>query len=156
MGEFPPGQGSAQMVNDGYSEYQVGGGMHVTLSPTDLHNTAVFCGPDFRRGVVSLLPSGNIDIVPTLLWLLGLKPAEPLDGRVLQEALWHGETSSQRLELKRIEARQEWPAGVWQQYLRFTEVDGVRYLDEGNGVWTPHAISAASRTNRPAGNPASH
>jgi len=61
--------------------------MHVTLSPTDLHNKAVAAGPDFRRGVNSPLPSGNVDIVPTLLWLMGIKPPEPLAGRVLSEAL---------------------------------------------------------------------
>lgn len=145
-----PGHPTAEIRNDGYSEYAVGGGMHVTLSPTDLHNTAVFCGPDFRRGVVSPLPSGNVDIVPTLLCLMGLKPAQALDGRILYEALANAPGVSQRLELKRIEARREWPEGIWQQYLRFTEVDGVRYLDEGNGDWIARTRAGADSTNPPA------
>ena len=40
------------IINDGYTEYRAGGGMHVSLSPTDLHNTAVAAGPDFRRGFI--------------------------------------------------------------------------------------------------------
>jgi arylsulfatase A-like enzyme len=43
-------------------------------------------GPSFRRGVVSELPSGNIDIAPTVLRLLGVTTAAPLDGRPLLEA----------------------------------------------------------------------
>ncbi|MEI6198019.1 MAG: alkaline phosphatase family protein, partial [Verrucomicrobiota bacterium] len=49
-----------EVFNDGYHEYSAGCGMHVTLSPTDLHNTCVAAGPDFRRGVVDPLPSGNV------------------------------------------------------------------------------------------------
>jgi len=53
----------------------------------DLHNTLVAAGPDFRKGVVDPLPSGNTDIAPTVLWILGIQPAAPMDGRVLTEAL---------------------------------------------------------------------
>jgi arylsulfatase A-like enzyme len=36
--------------------------------------------------VISELPSGNIDIAPTVLRLLGVTTAAPLDGRPLLEA----------------------------------------------------------------------
>lgn len=127
----------AQVVNDGYTEYKAGEGMHVTLSPTDLHNLAVAAGPDFRRGVTSPLPSGNIDIVPTLLWLMDITPAEPRDGRVLSEALSGEAPPLRSVELRRRDAEVESEAGIWKQYLKFTELNGVRYLEEGNGVWTP-------------------
>ena len=134
------------VTNDGYAEYHAGGGMHVTLSPTDLHNLAIAAGPDFRRGVTSLLPSGNVDIVPTLLWLMAIRPPEPLDGRILTEALLGEATSIKSIDSKRIEARAEFGGGRWQQYLNYTEVHGVRYLDEGNGTWTP--TSRHSQINR--------
>ena len=128
-----------EMVSDGYTAYAIGGGMHVTLSPTDLHNTAVAAGPDFRRGVVSPIPSGNVDIVPTFLWLMDLKPPVPLDGRVLSEALVGAGPPLHGVELGRLEAKQEMKTGIWKQYLRFTEVNGVRYLEEGNGSWIPRS-----------------
>jgi arylsulfatase A-like enzyme len=133
------GHPHVEVVNDGYADYHPGGGMHVTLSPTDLHNTAVAAGPDFRRGFNSPLPSGNVDIVPTLVHLMGLKPPAPLDGRVLSEALV-GETKS-LIEVKpgRREAEAALKDGAWKQYLKYTEVNGVRYLEEGNGHWTPAA-----------------
>jgi hypothetical protein len=131
-----------EVVNDGYSAYGPGGGMHVTLSPTDLHNTAVACGPDFRRGVTDTLPSGNVDVVPTFLWLMGLTPDEALDGRVLSEALVGGGPAVQGAELGRRDARSELPDGLWEQHLTFTELNGVRYLEEGNGRWLPARMAA--------------
>ena len=141
------GHPHVEVVNDGYTEYQSGDGMHVTLSPTDLHNLAVVAGPDFRSGVTSPLPSGNVDIVPTLLWLMGIQSPAPLDGRVLSEALMGEAPPLRRVELGRRDAKVELKDGTWKQYLKFTEVNGVRYLEEGNGKWTPQPVAARSVTN---------
>ena len=128
-----------EVSNDGYSEYTVGGGMHVTLSPTDLHNLAIAAGPDFRRGVTSPLPSGNVDIVPTLLWLMDIQPRVRLDGRVLSEALRAKAPPAPEAKPGLLKARRDFANGTWEQYLRFTEVNGVRYLEEGNGNWQPRS-----------------
>jgi arylsulfatase A-like enzyme len=125
-----------EVFNDGYHEYAAGGGMHVTLSPTDLHNMCVAAGPDFLRGVTDPLPSGNVDIAPTLLWLMNVPPETPLDGRVLHEALRDGVVSVGKVKLDRRDARVHLAGGRWSQYLTFTELNGVRYLDEGNGQWS--------------------
>jgi arylsulfatase A-like enzyme len=125
-----------EVYNDGYQEYTPGCGMHVTLSPTDLHNTCAAAGPDFRAGVVDWLPSGNVDIAPTLLWLMNIKPQTPLDGRVLREALAGQTASVGRVELGRRDSQVRLPGGSWSQYLIFTELDGERYLDEGDGEWS--------------------
>jgi predicted AlkP superfamily pyrophosphatase or phosphodiesterase len=122
------------VFNDGYNEYEAGCGMHVTLCPTDLHNIAVAVGPDFRQGLVNSLPSGNVDIAPTLLWLMGIQPAERLDGRVLSEALRAEGPPVGKVSSDRRDARVDLGNGVWEQYLKFTELNGVRYLDEGNGA----------------------
>jgi arylsulfatase A-like enzyme len=134
----------ATVVNDGYNDYKPGGGMHVTLSPTDLHNTAVAAGPDFRRGFASSLPSGNVDIAPTLLWLMGIKPPEPLDGRVLGEAITDGAAPKDTVKPGRLDAKSELPGGTWEQYIKFTELGGVRYLEEGNGHWTARPTASTS------------
>lgn len=117
------------LVSD-LSEYGPGQGMHVSLSPFDLHNTLIAAGPDFRSGVLDLLPSGNTDVAPTILWILGRKPPKTMDGRVLAEALTCKGPKLTSYDPQRVEATN----GHWHQYLRFTEVNGVRYLDEGNGA----------------------
>jgi arylsulfatase A-like enzyme len=61
-------------------------GMHGSFSPVDVHNLLVATGPDFRQGLHSELPSGNVDLAPTLASLLKLDLGKT-DGRVLREAL---------------------------------------------------------------------
>ncbi len=64
-------------------------GMHGSFSPRDVQTTLVAAGPHFRRGFHDTLPSGNVDVAPTMARLLGLRlPAA--DGRILEEALVTG------------------------------------------------------------------
>ncbi|PYK97524.1 MAG: hypothetical protein DME19_15980 [Verrucomicrobia bacterium] len=114
-----------------------GQGMHVTLSRFDMHNTLVAAGPDFRRGAVDELPTGNVDVAPTILWILGVKPPRPMDGRVLTEALTIDGPKIGAPKTTRIEAAHQQQKSVWRQYLQRTELNGVIYLDEGNGGLEP-------------------
>jgi arylsulfatase A-like enzyme len=110
-----------------------GEGDHASLSRFDLHNTLVAAGPDFRKGVVDPLPSGNTDIAPTVLWILGIQPAAPMDGRILTEALAIPGPKLQPFEVNRHEVTRDLGAGIWHQHLTISEVNGVTYFDEGNG-----------------------
>ncbi len=113
-------------------------GNHASLSPYDLHNMLVAAGPDIRRGVVNTLPSANQDVAPTILWLLGLRDeAAKMDGRVLSEALTVEAPAVHSYDLQRLTAQRKFGRGAWNQYLQIAEVNGVRYLDEGNGSYTP-------------------
>lgn len=60
---------------------------HGSLSPYDMHATFIASGPSFREGVVSEIPTGATDIMPTILSILGLGIPEGVDGRVTEEAL---------------------------------------------------------------------
>ncbi|HKS38473.1 MAG TPA: alkaline phosphatase family protein [Verrucomicrobiae bacterium] len=111
-------------------------GTHGTLSPFDMRNTLVAAGPDFRRGFVNRLPSGNVDVAPTILWILGVKPPKPMDGRVLSEALTIAGPAVGAAKATRIEATNRQDGLVWRQYLKRTELNGVIYLDEANGAAT--------------------
>lgn len=61
-------------------------GQHGSFSPRDVHNTLIASGPDFQRAMRDPLPSGNVDVAPTLAALLNL-PLPTAQGRVLHEAL---------------------------------------------------------------------
>ncbi len=63
---------------------------HGSSSPWDIHATFIATGPAIKRGVVSEVPSGNIDLTPTALFLVGARVPAGLDGRVLSEALVGG------------------------------------------------------------------
>ena len=112
-------------------------GNHASLSPYDMHNMLVAAGPDLLRGVVDTLPSGNTDIAPTVLWILGLREeAAKMDGRVLGEALSIEAPPPEGYRIRRLEASRDTVGGEWRQYLQVSEVGGVRYLDEGNGAYS--------------------
>jgi hypothetical protein len=102
------------------------------LSPRDLHNTLIAAGPDFRRGFAGETPTGNIDVAPTVLWLLGIKPLQPMDGRVLREALTSS-SPTPRVARKTLTASRNLGGTTWRQTLRLTTVNGVTYFMEGVG-----------------------
>jgi len=82
---------------------------HGSLSPYDMHATLIANGPSFREGVVSDLPSGAIDITPTILAILGLDVPEAFDGRVLHEAL--ADSSGQAPDSREILLEAATPVG---------------------------------------------
>jgi len=139
-----------------------GKGTHATLSRFDMHNTLIAAGPDFRRGETDDLPTGNIDLAPTILQILGSKAPTKMDGRVLSEAMIGRDAVaasgkdglqlarrrfaeggsaepvlSPKPETKTIEAKKDFPSGTWRQSLQISRVGPIIYLDEGNGVFTP-------------------
>jgi arylsulfatase A-like enzyme len=63
---------------------------HGSDSPYDLRIPLVAAGPDIKRGVQSQVPTGNVDLAPTVLYLLGIEPPPSMNGRVLHELLREG------------------------------------------------------------------
>ncbi len=125
--------GTPGMVYTDISQYGAGQGMHASLSKFDMQNMMIASGPDFRSGIIDHLPTGNMDIAPTVLWLLGVKAPKGMNGRVLTEALTVDGPKIKAYEPGRLEANAPVGVGVWHQYLNFTQVNGVDYFDEGNG-----------------------
>jgi arylsulfatase A-like enzyme len=104
-------------------------GDHGSASPYEMRNTLIAGGPSFKRGLVSDVPSGNVDIAPTVLHLLGIK-AEGFDGRILNEALASSGKSPRmpKVTLRTHEEGRELPNGHYRQTVEISEVDGVRYV----------------------------
>ena len=126
-----------------------GQGTHGSGSPHDLRSILVAAGPSFRRGVASDLPSGNIDLAPTILALLGLTTGVPFDGRVLAEAFRDGAPSGPppRTSLEHVVERRH-PDRVLRQRL-FAGAgrrDHVR-LEPGS---SPRADERPARERRPS------
>jgi arylsulfatase A-like enzyme len=117
------------------SEFGPGAGAHACLSPYELHNVCVAAGPHFRKGLQSFVPSGNVDIAPTVLRIFGIKPALKMSGRVLTEAL--GTETLDRPKISHRTLDRAWSSrdGKWKQSLNYSLVEGVVYLDECRGEW---------------------
>ncbi|MBO0696406.1 MAG: alkaline phosphatase family protein, partial [Verrucomicrobia bacterium] len=116
---------------------KAGEGTHATLSRFDMHNTLIAAGPDFRRGKTDNLPTGNVDLAPTILSILQIKAPQKMDGRILSEAMARigGGVSGKKTDTQTIEGKKEFATGTWRQTLRISRVGTTVYLDEGNGAF---------------------
>jgi predicted AlkP superfamily pyrophosphatase or phosphodiesterase len=126
---------------------EAGKGTHATLSRFDMHNMLIAAGPDFHRGKVSDLPSGNVDLAPTILRILGITPPQQLDGRILSEAMVSMDPATPGLkpETKTIEAANDFPLGSWRQSLQISRVGSTIYFDEGTGEFSAKQGKAVSK-----------
>lgn len=103
---------------------------HGTSSPYDVHNTLIAAGPDIKSGVVSDVPSGNVDFAPTLCFLNGIRPPDSMNGRVLKELLRGGPSPAAvkvRNLVYRTQARGE--EGEYHLELSCSLVSGTEYLN---------------------------
>jgi len=99
------------------------------------------------------LPTGNVDLAPTILNILGINGPQEMDGRILSEAMVNTNRvpGGSKTETKTIEGKKDFTAGKWRQSLRISRVGSTIYLDEGNGVFTPKENeSVAPRSSSPS------
>jgi arylsulfatase A-like enzyme len=97
-----------------------------------MRNVLFAKGPSFKRGLVSTVPSGNVDLTPTVLHLMGLTGEAPVDGRVLSEAIAGGpdpdavdwSTETHRAERTR-------GSGRYSQQITTSKVGTTGYVDSG-------------------------
>lgn len=120
------------MINADWNR-AAGKGTHATLSKFDIHNTLLAAGPDLRRGFLDELPTGNVDLAPTILKILDVDAGEPFDGRVLAEALKSGDQKPAETRSETMRTERNFGSSRWRQYLKISQVGEYRYFDEGNG-----------------------
>jgi arylsulfatase A-like enzyme len=109
--------------------WQRGTAGHGTASRWDLHATLIAAGPDFSVGTRSRVPTGHIDLAPTILHLHGIAAPTSMRGRILHELLRTGEHPDEvsvQTEAFSVAAEVE---GGYRATIRFSRVGAVRYLD---------------------------
>jgi len=120
------GRAGLSADNAPYPEH---GGCHGGLSRFELSNFIAMGGSAFREGLEVATPAGNVDILPTLLSVLGVPLIHAIDGRVLGEALVGGSAPEGAAREVRLTSRNQ--AGR-RSHLEAVEFGGVRYL---NRAW---------------------
>ena len=125
--------------NSGYAGaiYSTGGaagqGQHGSMGRSELHNILFARGPGFKDALKVGTPTGNIDLSPTIMKLLGLPRAEGMEGRDLAEAMvggpeplevdWQSDLHSTECP---IDDR------VYRQQIRLSRVGETVYVDGGD------------------------
>jgi predicted AlkP superfamily pyrophosphatase or phosphodiesterase len=107
---------------------QAGVAGHGTSSPFDVHNTLLAAGPDFRERTMSAVPTGNVDLAPTLLTLLGLPVPSTMEGRPIEEALRNGPATAS-VAVTHTTERARTANGSYEVTAYLSTAAGWRYLD---------------------------
>lgn len=110
----------------------IGLGQHGSMSRHEMNNTLLARGPNFRARTRIASPTGNVDIAPTVLNLLGLSIPADMDGRVIEEALVNGPDSVESTTDAHLAGR-EVLNGVYRQGITLSRVGSTVYLDSGSG-----------------------
>ena len=108
-------------------------GMHCSMSPHEMNNVLICKGPKFSENRRVLTPSGNIDVLPTILDNLGIEVPESINGRVLKEAYKNAQNEvvfNRRI----LRAERELEGVSFKQEIILSELDGSMYIDEGSSV----------------------
>jgi predicted AlkP superfamily pyrophosphatase or phosphodiesterase len=71
----------------GGTSFSTGPAGHGGFSPYEVHIALMASGPSFKKNFVSKLPTANIDITPTVLYLHNIPVPKVMDGRVAYELL---------------------------------------------------------------------
>jgi arylsulfatase A-like enzyme len=101
---------------------------HGTTGPYDIHNTLIAAGPDFREHAVSDVPTGNVDLAPTLLTLLGVTIPASMTGRAIEEGLRNGPALASTKVDRATETAQT-PDGTYLLTAHLSKAAGKTYLD---------------------------
>jgi arylsulfatase A-like enzyme len=101
---------------------------HGSSSPYDVHNTLIAAGPDIREQAISEVPTGNADLAPTLLRLLGVKIPASMTGRVIEEMLRHGPAIAS-LPVGHATETVKTPDGSYTLTAHISKAAGQTYLD---------------------------
>ncbi len=109
-----------------------GTGQHGSMSRHELRNTLIARGPRFKSGVTNNLPSGNVDIAPTILHLLGLTPPSHMNGRILHEALCGSEPALVESRTDEYTAERRTADCTYRQTIKVSTVGATAYVDEGS------------------------
>ena len=125
------------------SVYATGGepgtGQHGSMSRHEIHAILFASGPSFKSALKLNTPSGNLDLAPTVLKILGISGDQDMHGRVLEEALAGGIDASEAgwsTETHHAEYAPSAEAGrsVYRQRIKISRVGATTYVDEGNRV----------------------
>jgi hypothetical protein len=116
------------------SQLLLGSRAGFAVAPRDATLVRFTVGPEasgagIKPGFENPLPSGNLDLAPTIQHLLGLDPPAGQHGRILHEALADGPDPA-TIPVNRQTVRAQ--HGAYRQSVQLSQAAGTTYLDFGN------------------------
>ena len=105
------------------------------MSRHEMNNILFANGPSFKTGIPLEIPSGNLDLAPTILKILEISGTQDMDGRVLSEALTGGpDVTDVGWSTETHRAEHELGRDTYRQQITISMVGTTSYVDGGNRV----------------------
>jgi arylsulfatase A-like enzyme len=112
------------------ASYSKGVAGHGSISPYEVHIPLLASGPAFKNTVESNLPTSNVDLVPTVLYIQGIDIPASMDGRVMSELLRKpGKYSMQRVKKEVIETVADYPGGSYHLTMERSVMGKYQYVN---------------------------
>lgn len=112
------------------SSYANGVAGHGSMSPYEIDIALLASGPSFKRQFNSQLPSSNVDIVPTLLYIHKMAIPQNMNGRVLHELLIEKEKlAPMQPEIEITETSTKYQGGIYRLTLNRTILGKHKYVN---------------------------
>ncbi|MBX7259997.1 MAG: alkaline phosphatase family protein, partial [Candidatus Hydrogenedentes bacterium] len=103
---------------------------HGTSSPYDIHNTLIAAGPAFKKSAQNKVATGNVDLAPTILQLMGIPLASSMEGRVLTELFADGpQPNDVSSETREFSVESKRAGSTYRCSLSASTVSGKRYVN---------------------------
>ena len=103
-------------------------GNHGSISPQEIHNSLVIGGKRIKVDQATYLPSSNVDILPTVLTLLGIDIPKHLEGRALYECL-ENNLNNNEFDKLNIPLTTRLHDGEYIQNIHLSIYQNCKYLD---------------------------
>jgi arylsulfatase A-like enzyme len=112
-----------------------GAGQHGSMSRHEMNNILFTGGPSFKSNLRLEVPSGNLDLAPTILRILGISGGGDMHGRVLEESLEGGPSGHDMDWASEVHnAEHNLGGNVYRQRIKISTVGATSYVDEGNRI----------------------
>jgi len=117
--------------NAGYAgtSYARGAAGHGGISPYEIHIPLIVAGPAFKKAFESNLPTSNVDIAATVLYINKIPVPASMDGRVMYEFLIGSESTAPAIKPDMIEAKVARPWGSYKITLERSVLDKHVYIN---------------------------
>ena len=105
-------------------------GTHGSISKHEMNNVFGAFGPSFKKGLISSVPTGNVDLTPTIMCLLGLKTDLSFDGRPIREAFLEGLNHENiKVEIEEFHSEYSNKEYSYRQKLVTSSIGNTHYID---------------------------
>ena len=111
------------------TSYSKGVAGHGSLSPYEVHIALLAAGPSFKQSFESNLPTSNVDLVPTILYLHKLKIPSTATGRIMYEVLNEKTTKPTVAKEEIIGNSAVYQGGIYKLELSCTTLGTFRYVN---------------------------